>query len=416
MSQKQPKPTLTGQRIRTRKRDEKHHKFDPQKFRDEIVNGINETSGSIEEISKFLDQAGHKLEYNRYGEPLFDILFAGGILAAGGSVEDDGAGVTQHCVFQQESEERLREFVVIFEKLTRRYKYLLTILNEHVKKLLKFLTVFSTPSKNNFALTLGFIFGSPSNMVSPTVLESLFADHLTKDEESINFLVVVFKGWLATSNMANIGSALRKSGMSERLLDFLPENKRKFENFVTYFESEDLQSLADFYRQKLMTNNKAELQTKLSEMFSQKESSGAVLEVVSSHVKELGIPEDEVITILWRCLMHSFEWNKKPDILQAQALQHIMNNCSLLAKFTRSTRAQLDLLHEIQSFCYDNFDFMKIVQKIVLLLYNSDVLDELAVRKWCKDGHTSKGWSVIDKQMQPMLEWLDKAEEESDEE
>ena len=32
------------------------------------------------QVSKFLDSAGSKVDYRRYGETLFDILFAGGIL------------------------------------------------------------------------------------------------------------------------------------------------------------------------------------------------------------------------------------------------------------------------------------------------------------------------------------------------
>ena len=32
------------------------------------------------QVSKFLDTAGSKLDYRRYGEPLLDVLIAGGIL------------------------------------------------------------------------------------------------------------------------------------------------------------------------------------------------------------------------------------------------------------------------------------------------------------------------------------------------
>ena len=32
------------------------------------------------QVSKFLDSAGSRLDYRRYAETLFDVLFAGGIL------------------------------------------------------------------------------------------------------------------------------------------------------------------------------------------------------------------------------------------------------------------------------------------------------------------------------------------------
>jgi hypothetical protein len=110
------KPTLQGQRIKTRKRDEKE-KYDPAGFRDSIITGISEiVSGSksssspdsevpspttesagperngaaasalvtktrLEALSKWLDERGNKKDdYRKYGEILFDVLIAGGIL------------------------------------------------------------------------------------------------------------------------------------------------------------------------------------------------------------------------------------------------------------------------------------------------------------------------------------------------
>lgn len=62
--------------------DEKE-KFDPTGFRDAVIAGLEGTSGDLEAISKFLDTAGNKLDYRRYGEVLFDILIAGGLLVPG---------------------------------------------------------------------------------------------------------------------------------------------------------------------------------------------------------------------------------------------------------------------------------------------------------------------------------------------
>lgn len=101
MSQKVEKPVLSGQRIKTRKRgkfvkllvnkkkieeicffvllDEKE-RYDPIGFRDGIITGLDKCSNDFEAISRFLDQAGNKLDYRRYGECLFDVLIAGGLL------------------------------------------------------------------------------------------------------------------------------------------------------------------------------------------------------------------------------------------------------------------------------------------------------------------------------------------------
>lgn len=59
--------------------DEKE-KYDPNGFRDVIIVGLDKCANDYEGISRFLDGAGGKLDYRRYGECLFDILIAGGIL------------------------------------------------------------------------------------------------------------------------------------------------------------------------------------------------------------------------------------------------------------------------------------------------------------------------------------------------
>lgn len=117
MSQKAERPVLQGQRIKTRKRgneiivnknkqcsklrfylDEKE-KYDPTGFRDAVILGL-EKAEDLEQISKFLDTAGNKLDYRRYGEVLFDILIAGGLLVPGGSISQDGEKpYTTACIF-----------------------------------------------------------------------------------------------------------------------------------------------------------------------------------------------------------------------------------------------------------------------------------------------------------------------------
>ena len=75
-------PTLTGSRLKTRKRDEKE-KYDPKSFRDEILIGLRDTGNNFEDKLKFLDTKGNQLDYRQYADTLFDILIAGGMLLPG---------------------------------------------------------------------------------------------------------------------------------------------------------------------------------------------------------------------------------------------------------------------------------------------------------------------------------------------
>ena len=117
MSQKAQKPIFSGQRLKTRKRDEKE-KYDPSSFRDAIILGLKESSNDLEQVSKFLDSGGSRFDYRRYAEVLFDILFTGGQLAPGGGNVHGDQSRAEICVFNaEENVETLKAFYEVFYKL-----------------------------------------------------------------------------------------------------------------------------------------------------------------------------------------------------------------------------------------------------------------------------------------------------------
>ncbi len=65
------------------------------------------------------------------------------------------------------------------------------------------------------------------------------------------------------------------------------------------------------------------------------------------------------------------EWNKKEELLTDQALKHLKQYSVLLAAFTTTTRSELALMLKVQEYCYENMNFMKVFQKIILLFYKS---------------------------------------------
>lgn len=65
--------------------DEKE-KYDPSGFRDAVISGLERAGNDLDAVNKFLDTAGSKLDYRRYGEALFDILIAGGLLGLFNSI------------------------------------------------------------------------------------------------------------------------------------------------------------------------------------------------------------------------------------------------------------------------------------------------------------------------------------------
>uniref|UniRef100_A0A8C8DPA9 Basic leucine zipper and W2 domains 1a n=1 Tax=Oryzias sinensis TaxID=183150 RepID=A0A8C8DPA9_9TELE len=262
-NQKQQKPTLTGQRFKTRKRDEKE-RFDPTHFQESIVQGLNQTGTDLEAVAKFLDASGAKLDYRRYAETLFDILVAGGMLAPGGTLSDDMTR-TEFCLFRaQEDLETMQAYAQVFNKLIRRYKYLEKGFEEEIKKLLLFLKGFTESERNKLAMLTGILLANGN--ISASILSSLFNENLVKEGVSAAFAVKLFKSWIAEKDINSVAGSLRKVGMDNRLMELFPANKRSCEHFSKYFTDAGLKELSDFARNQQSIGARKELQKELQEM------------------------------------------------------------------------------------------------------------------------------------------------------
>ena len=66
------------------------------------------------------------------------------------------------------------------------------------------------------------------------------------------------------------------------------------------------------------------------------------------------------------------------------AVRHLKKYVILFAAFTTNMKSELHLLNKIQEYCYDNMNFIKSFNKIVLLLYKSKFRFFLLIssRKW----------------------------------
>uniref|UniRef100_A0A8C1K9G8 Basic leucine zipper and W2 domains 1a n=1 Tax=Cyprinus carpio TaxID=7962 RepID=A0A8C1K9G8_CYPCA len=392
-NQKQQKPTLTGQRFKTRKRDEKE-RFDPSQFQESIVQGLNQTGTDLEAVAKFLDASGAKLDYRRYAETLFDILVAGGMLAPGGTLSDDLTR-TEYCLFTaSEDLETMQAYAQVFNKLIRRYKYLEKGFEEEIKKLLLFLKGFTESERNKLAMLTGILLANGN--ISASILSSLFNENLVKEGVSAAFAVKLFKSWINEKDINSVAASLRKVGMDNRLMELFPANKRSCEHFSKYFTDAGLKELSDFARNQQSIGARKELQKELQEQMSR----GETLKDVS----------------LLCLVMSSVEWNKKEELVTEQAIKLLKQYSPLLKAFTSQGLSELTLLLKIQEYCYDNIHFMKAFQKIVVLLYKADVLSEEVILKWYTEGHVAKGKSVFLEQMKKFVEWLKNAEEESESE
>jgi len=415
MSQKAQKPTLTGQRIKTRKRDEKE-KYDPTTFRDQIVAGLNETNNDLEEASKFLIQSGSKLDFRRYAEALFDILITGGILAPGGTILDENNAVNSElCIFKtNEDIESMRGIIQLCERMIRQYKYLEKSLDDEMKKVIQFMKGFTELQRER--LTIATYLFITSGLSTAACLAKITNEHLVKDGIALEFARMFFTTWLKEKDFASLVQTLKKAELDGKLLELFPVNKRSLDAFVKYFEEHGLNDIAMFQQNQCTRIASKELKSKLKRMLNDETNTDKIISVCGEYSKEHHLPEHEISVLVWNTVMNAVEWNKKEDLLHEQALRHLKMYSVVLAEFTNSPKSEMALMLRVQVFCYENMNFLKYFQKIIMLLYKTDVLGEDTIIKWYKVDHGNKGKNVFLPQMEKMVAWLQSAEEESSEE
>lgn len=411
MNQKQQKPTLSGQRIRTRKRDEKE-KQDPLAFRDAIIQGLQDIGNNdLEQVTVFLDKSGSKLNYRLYGEYLFDILFAGGVLAPGGSVQEEGEKATWRttvCVFEANDDE-LKTYVQVINKIIARYRYLQKAFEDEIKKILLFLKGFTEDQRNKLAIVTGIILAN--GMAPPTSLTSLLNETLIKEGISLQFATKVFQAVVNEKDFNSLTSILRKAELENKLMEFFPPNKQTQEMFEKHFTAHGLEKLVDYQKALQALSTRRAFQQQLKEMLDNETPIKEMISTCKEEMKKSNLSEDDVVFQVWKSLMKAVEWNKKEELVHDQALKHLKVYAPLLAAFTTQAKSEINLLVKVQEYCYDNMSFMKVFQKMVMLFYKTDVLSEDTIIKWYKGAHSSKGKNVFLEQMKKMVEWLQSAEE-----
>jgi len=431
MSQKAELPSLTGHRTKTRKRDEKQVN-NPTGFRDSVVEGLSKTGleGSditeievgvdLDAVFKFLDTAGNKLDYRRYGEVLLEILIAGGLLAPGGTYQNDGSeyAQTRACIFGDASDlERAKAWDhQVFVKLMRRYKYLEKMLVEEMMKILVYLKGFSEEHRQRLAQVTAL--WVCSGLLPQNTLQVVINEHQVKEGVALDFMLEILRVIKTEKGATSVLSLLKKSGLDNNLDQLFPTNKRTAENIKNIFISADQQEIVTYLAGMENAGAKKDVQRSLKSSINDEKPIKEIVADLKEAVKKNGMGEHEAVSMIWIAVMTAVDFNKREDLLQDQVLRHLKNYISLFSAFTSSAKSEMVLCNKIQEYCYDNQSFLKSFNKIMLLFYKTEVLSEEVILKWYKDGHIPKGWTVFMEQMKKFIEWLEVAESEesSDEE
>ncbi|OAY79748.1 basic leucine zipper and W2 domain-containing protein 2-like [Ananas comosus] len=410
MSSKE-KPTLGGTRIKTRKRNITTP-LDPSTFADAVVQLYLDNAGDLELVAKSIESS--ELDFSRYGETFFEVIFIGGRTQPGTVKPDEGERHSFSILDCEPIREVILPYVLYIQKILRRRPFLIKSLENVMRKFLQSLELFEENDRKKLAIFTSLTFTQKLSGLQPeTVFQPLLKDSLVAKGLSLSFMTDFFKEYLKDSSFDDLILILKKGKMEDNLLEFFPTAKRSPEGFSEHFNKEGLTALVEYNEKKMFEVKLKEMKSVLTTLIAEETDISEVIETVKQQAKESKFPDIEVVRMLWDVLMDAIQWSGKNQQQNVNsALRQVKAWAKLLNAFCTSGRLELELMYKIQIQCYEDAKLMKLFPEIVRSLYDQDVLAEDTILLWFRRGANPKGRQTFVKALEPFVNWLEEAEEE----
>jgi len=466
---KQALPSLAGVKTKQRKGVAKASaKHEPAVFRDTLCKHLEAVpAGDFDGYAKKLDDLGSVLDYRKYEQEFFQLLLVGRLLAPGGGFLQDGSSASPFSVIGSAKEPaelgNIKTIAEVFNKLIRRYKYLqkdfeetsLPAVLQHVNKFDNVgnpgsganTPVIASAALPNLAVAAGTAASAPpsrsgtpqpgvalpgprpnqdklamitavfvtTGVAAPTVLASIKKDHLVKDGTTLAFLTVYLKTYLTNESIDHLFSSLRRGGCHD-LMEFLPASRRSMPELAAAFKKVGLDAITDMFQKQRANEVIKVTSAHLREMIAGSDSNEEIISYLKDQDRSKAIPDVDFVTLIWSGLVSNLDLNENPAGAGDELIKELKETAAILEPFCQSGRTQVALINAIQSWCYKNTTVTGLFVKILLNLFNLDVLSSDAIIYWHSKGSRPDGRQQFLKQADPLVKKLEEQEEESDEE
>ena len=240
-----------------------------------------------------LVQAGSTLEFLKYSEQLFELLFVGGLLQPGGSYLDDKRSpvyllkTDDEIIVDGSAEtggdegwkDSVKGIIETLKRVIQRYKYLQKPLEENfMPDFLSYLPKWDHASREKLAEATALLI--VDLQVSPRCLASLTRDHVVKDGVGLEFFTSFSRQYLAKQPVEVLGSTIKKSGLKDILL-LLPFQTRDRKHLEDHFKNEKLPQINEWYAKLAMGEAKEGVIANIGRMINEEEANE---QVCASHV------------------------------------------------------------------------------------------------------------------------------------
>ncbi|PIA29902.1 hypothetical protein AQUCO_05800170v1 [Aquilegia coerulea] len=316
MSSKE-RPTLGGTRIKTRKRNIAAP-LDPAAFADAVVQIYLDNAGDLELVAKSIESSD--LNFSRYGDTFFEVVFTGGRTQPGTTKSDEGERHTYSVIDCEPKREAILPSVLYLQKILRRRPFLIKNLENVMRRFLQSLELFEENERKKLAVFTALTFSQKLSGLPPeTVLQPLLKDNLVAKGIVLTFITDFFKEYLIDNSVDDLISLLKRGKMEDNLLAFFPSAKRSPEGFSEHFSKEGLTGLVEYNEKKIFEVKLKEMKSALTTQIAEETDISEVIETVKQRVKDAKLPDIEIVRILWDVIMDAVQWSGKNQQQNANA-------------------------------------------------------------------------------------------------
>ncbi|KAJ2659808.1 hypothetical protein IW148_004072 [Coemansia sp. RSA 1199] len=431
LSDSEPAPEPPGSDPRDAKAKAK---YEPEAFRDSIfqlIENVDPTDDS--KFTSVLDTAGNTLDYRRYGDSFFELFVTGGLIAPGGIINyDEEYGKFPFSLFVLASGDDplagAKRWGGLIVKLTRRYKYLERVFAESTEHILKHIHRFTEDENKMLAIGVGVLVTDAFLTLEP--LKALQEDHLTKDGLALRFLTDMLRVFLMDNDINQLHKALVRAKVG-RLTEFFPPNKRDEDCFARHFEAEDMPVLIELHTATLTLARRNEFVDSISSILRDAKEEEIDEDEEAEQIQATNLKvakaakaamrtnkweQHDTVSLAWDGIMNAVNWSYKSEQIEAQALVQIKRHSPVLEMLTTEPKSEISLLKHVQLYAYNEPRLTKYFGRIVLELYNTDVLSDSAIIFWATKGAKPEGKSGFLKQTEALVRKLEAMEDEDDSE
>ncbi|ONK72514.1 uncharacterized protein A4U43_C04F20210 [Asparagus officinalis] len=383
-----------GTRIKTRKRNIAAP-LDPSAFADAVVQIYLDNAGDLELVAKSLESSD--LNFSRYGDTFFEVVFTGGRTQPGTTKPDEGERHSYSVIDCESKREAILPSVLYIQKILRRRPFLIKNLENVTRKFLQCLEIFEEDERKKLAIFTALSFSQKLSGLPPeTVMQPLLKDNLVAKGLVLSFITDFFREYLIDNSVDDLISLLKRGKMEDNLLDFFPSAKRSAQGFSEHFTKEGLVALVEYNEKKIFEAKLKEMTSALTTQIAEGTDIAEVIETVKQRVKDTKIPDIEVVRIVWDVLMDAVQWSGKNQQQNANsALRQVKTWAKLLNAFCTSGKLELELMYKVQIQCYEDAKLMKLFPEIIRSLYDQDVLAEDTILLWFRKGANPKGSKLL---------------------